>query len=198
MGLASSGMCVFNETCGLGVALEHNGDLYSCDHFVEPDYLLGNIGDVDMGDLVGSARQHTFGMDKRDSLPSFCLECDVRFACQGECPKNRFVATPEGEAGLNYLCTGFKDFFHHIDEPMKDIVEALENGRMAATAMPVIAARDVAFYRRVHAAGRNGPCPCGSGEKTKRCHGAGRPGTATQPSMPTEPGQPRLRVRDRS
>jgi uncharacterized protein len=198
MGLGSSGMCVFNETCGLGVALEHNGDLYSCDHFVEPDYLLGNIADVDMGDLVGSVRQHTFGMDKRDSLPEFCMDCDVRFACQGECPKNRFIDTPGGEAGLNYLCAGFKDFFHHIDEPMKDIVDALESGAMAATVMPVIAARDVAFFRRVHAAGRNGPCPCGSGKKTKRCHGVGVPTAVTRSSMPSQPGRPRPRVRDRS
>ncbi len=198
MGVASSGMCVFNETCGLGVALEHNGDLYSCDHFVEPDFLLGNISDIDMGDLVGSARQHAFGMDKRDSLPSFCVDCDVRFACQGECPKNRFVATPDGEAGLNYLCAGFKDFFHHIDEPMEIIVEALKSGRMAEAAMPVIAARDAAFYRQVHVAGRNGPCPCGSGEKTKRCHGAGKPDGANQSDMPSEPGRPRTRVRDRS
>ena len=119
MGLPSSGMCVFNETCGLGVALEHNGDLYSCDHFVEPEYLIGNIGDTDMGDLVASKRQHEFGMDKRDTLPQYCMDCDVRFACHGECPKNRFIETPDGEPGLNYLCAGFKDFFHHVDEPMQ-------------------------------------------------------------------------------
>jgi uncharacterized protein len=198
MGMASSGMCVFNETCGLGVALEHNGDLYSCDHFVEPDYFLGNIRDIDMGDLVGSTRQHTFGMDKRESLPSFCLDCDVRFACQGECPKNRFIATSDGDSGLNYLCAGFKDFFYHIGEPMEIIVEALRSGRMAAAAMPVIAARDVAFYREVHAAGRNNPCPCGGGAKTKRCHGAVRTEAAQRPEMPSGPGRPRARVRDRS
>jgi uncharacterized protein len=198
MGMESSGMCVFNETCGLGVALEHNGDLYSCDHFVEPEFLLGNIADIDMGDLVASTRQHSFGMDKRDSLPSFCLDCDVRFACQGECPKNRFIATPDGEDGLNYLCAGFKDFFHHIDEPMNIIAEALKSGRLAAAAMPVIADRDAAFSRQVHEAGRNNPCPCGSGKKTKRCHGAVTTDAVDRPEMPDRPGRPRARVRDRS
>jgi uncharacterized protein len=198
MGLGSSGMCVFNETCGLGVALEHNGDLYACDHFVEPEHLIGNINDMDMGDLVASKRQHTFGMDKRDSLPQFCLDCDVRFACHGECPKNRFIETPDGDPGLNYLCAGFKDFFHHVDEPIRIMAEAIKGGREADAVMPVMKARDEAFESAVRAAGRNDPCPCGSGEKTKRCHGDGRPVAAEQPGMPSGPGRPRTRVRDRS
>lgn len=198
MGLESSGMCVFNETCGLGVALEHNGDLYSCDHFVEPEYLIGNINDVDMGNLVGSERQHTFGMDKRDALPQFCLDCDVRFACHGECPKNRFIETPDGEAGLNFLCGGFKDFFHHVDEPIRLIAEALRSGREAAVVMPVMMAGDAAFDSAVRIAGRNDPCPCGSGKKTKRCHGDGRPSDPERPELPSGPGRPRTRVRDRS
>ena len=198
MGLESSGMCVFNETCGLGVALEHNGDLYACDHFVEPEYLIGNIGDTPMGDLVGSQRQHDFGMDKRDALPQFCLDCDVRFACHGECPKNRFIETPDGEPGLNYLCAGFKDFFHHVDEPNRIMVEAIRSGREAAAVMPVMAARDAAFDGAVRAAGRNDPCPCGSGKKTKKCHGDGRPSLLERPELPRGPGRPRVRVRDRS
>ena len=88
--MPSSGMCVFEETCGLGLALEHNGDLYSCDHFVEPDYLLGNIMDSHMVEMVTSEKQRQFGRDKRDTLPRYCRECDVLFACHGECPKNRF------------------------------------------------------------------------------------------------------------
>jgi uncharacterized protein len=198
VGLASSGMCVFNETCGLGVALEHNGDLYSCDHFVEPEFLVGNINETDMGDLVGSERQHTFGMDKRDTLPQFCLDCDVRFACHGECPKNRFITTPDGEPGLNYLCAGFKDFFHHVGEPMGFIAEAIRNGRDAAAVMPFMAARDSAFDSSVRASGRNEPCPCGSGKKTKRCHGDGQPRSDEVPDFPSEPGRPRPRVRDMS
>ncbi len=195
MGLPSSGMCVFNETCGLGVALEHNGDLYSCDHFVEPEYLIGNIADTNMGDLVGSQRQHDFGMDKRDSLPQYCLDCDVRFACHGECPKNRFIDTPDGESGLNYLCAGFKDFFHHVDEPMQVMVEAIRAGQTAAPVMQFMAQSDAAFAASVAKAGRNNPCPCGSGEKTKRCHGAPQKAAERAPAMPTAPGDPRPRVR---
>ena len=195
MGLPSSGMCVFNETCGLGVALEHNGDLYSCDHFVEREYLVGNIEDTSMGDLVGSQRQHDFGMDKRHSLPQYCLDCDVRFACHGECPKNRFIDTPDGEAGLNYLCAGFKDFFHHVDEPMKVMVETIRAGQTAAPVMQFMAQRDAALAASVAKAGRNNPCPCGSGKKTKRCHGARREAEEQAPAMPTAPGDPRPRVR---
>jgi uncharacterized protein len=99
LGLANSGMCVFNATCGTGLAIEHNGDLYSCDHFVEPNYLLGNIQDRHMIELVASPQQIKFGLDKRDTLPRFCRECDVRFACHGECPKNRFILTPGRRAG---------------------------------------------------------------------------------------------------
>jgi uncharacterized protein len=165
------GMCVFDETCGRGLALEHNGDLYSCDHFVEPDHKLGNIGDASIGDLLGSAFQHRFGQDKRDRLPRYCRECDVRFACNGECPKNRFVTTPDGEPGLNYLCAGLKAFFHHVDAPMRAMAGALRAGRPASDAAGVFAQRHATLLAAVAAAGRNDPCPCGSGRKTKRCHG---------------------------
>ena len=111
-------LCVFAETCGNAVALEHNGDLYSCDHFVEPGYLLGNIFETHMVELMASPQQRSFGEAKRDTLPRYCRECTVRFACQGECPKNRFIRTPDGEPGLNYLCAGYKEFFGHIDGPM--------------------------------------------------------------------------------
>ena len=94
-------VCVFSEICGLAVALEHNGDLYSCDHYVEPDYLLGNINDTPMIELVASAQQVQFGLTKREALPAYCRSCEVRFACHGGCPKNRFVRTPDGEEGLN-------------------------------------------------------------------------------------------------
>ena len=162
-------VCVFSETCGGAVALEHNGDLYSCDHFVEPDYLLGNINETPMGDLVRSERQVQFGRDKRDSLPEFCRSCEVRFACHGGCPKNRFRNTPDGEPGLNYLCPGYKHFFNHIDEPMKIMCELLQQGRAPAELPRVLAEREAARFAGV---GRNDPCPCGSGAKYKRCHGA--------------------------
>jgi uncharacterized protein len=118
LGLPST-MCVFDETCGLGLALEHDGDLYSCDHFVDPEHLLGNIREVPMAELVASRSQYEFGQAKRDALPQYCLDCDVRFACNGECPKNRFLTTPDGDPGLNYLCAGLKAFFHHVDAPMR-------------------------------------------------------------------------------
>jgi uncharacterized protein len=133
LGHNSSGMCVFNETCGHGLALEHTGDLYSCDHFVDEEFLLGNVADTNMGDLVASDRQHRFGQEKRDGLPQFCLDCEVRFACHGECPKNRFLVTPDGEPGLNYLCAGFKEFFHHIEHPMNVITTAVSSGSQRRT-----------------------------------------------------------------
>ena len=192
-GLGQSGMCVFNETCGLGLALEHNGDLYSCDHFVDPEYLVGNIGEHTIDELVADRGQYEFGQDKRDSLPQYCLDCDVRFACHGECPKNRFITTPDGEPGLNFLCTGFKDFFHHVDRPMKIMIDLMRNGRPASDVMAILAREEEPFLRRVRAAGRNDPCPCGSGLKSKRCHGAGdRPAL-----LPGQPGVPRPPVTDR-
>jgi len=133
-------MCIFAETCGNALALEHTGDLYSCDHFVEPAYLLGNIRETHMLELVASPAQRTFGNDKRDTLPTYCLECPVRFACHGECPRNRFIETPDGEPGLNVLCAGYKRFFEHIDEPMKLMADLLRQGRFADEAMTILAA----------------------------------------------------------
>jgi len=162
--LPTSGMCVFNETCGTGLALEHNGDLYTCDHFVEPDFLLGNIESTHILELISSPPRVKFGMDKRDALPRLCRECDLRFACHGECPKNRFLITPEGEPGLNYLCAGFKLFFHHVDFPMKIMAGLIRRGRDAKEVM-VILDRTFAAVRR------HDPCPCGSGRRFNRCHG---------------------------
>ncbi|MCB0137228.1 MAG: anaerobic sulfatase maturase, partial [Caldilineaceae bacterium] len=113
------GLCIFSETCGNALAIEHNGDLFSCDHFVEPKYRLGNIQEIPLLDMVALPQQRQFGLDKRDTLPQYCRDCEVRFACNGGCPKNRFIETPDGEAGLNYLCDGYKLFFHHINQPMR-------------------------------------------------------------------------------
>ena len=131
-------LCVFAETCGNAVALEHNGDCYSCDHFVEPSYLLGNITETHLVDLLASPKQRMFGNAKRDSLPTYCRECDVRFACNGECPKNRFTRTPAGEPGLNYLCAGYKSFFTHISGPMKVMADLLRRGRFADEVMTLL------------------------------------------------------------
>ncbi|MFN8187196.1 MAG: anaerobic sulfatase maturase [Gaiellales bacterium] len=159
-------LCVHSETCGRALALEHTGDLYSCDHFVEPRHLLGNIGEHRMLDLVESPQQRRFGLDKRDTLPRYCRECDVRFACHGGCPKDRFTRTPDGEPGLNYLCPGLKAFFHHVDRPMRAMGDLLRKGRAPAEVMLLYEVEDA---RR----GRNDPCTCGSGRKWKRCHGSG-------------------------
>jgi uncharacterized protein len=132
-----SGLCVHSATCGSALAMEFNGDVYACDHFVEPGYLRGNIAERPLVEIVGSPEQRRFGQDKRDSLPQYCLACDVRFACHGGCPKDRFIATPAdatppGEPGLNYLCAGFKDFFHHIDAPMRRMCQLLREDRAPA------------------------------------------------------------------
>ncbi|MFN8036372.1 MAG: anaerobic sulfatase maturase [Acidimicrobiia bacterium] len=134
------GMCIFEPTCGNALALEHNGDVYSCDHFVEPEHLLGNIMTTHVVELVASPQQRAFGRAKADSLPRYCRDCDVRFACNGECPKNRFLSTPDGEAGLNYLCAGYKAFFGHVDRPMRMMAELLRSGRFADEVMALLAA----------------------------------------------------------
>jgi len=165
-------LCVFAPTCGNALALEHNGDLYSCDHFVEPKYKLGNITETTLAELVVSPRQRQFGQDKHDTLPRYCRECEVRFACNGGCPKDRFINTPDGEPGLNYLCAGYKMFFTHVDRPMRLMAGLLRRGRYADEVMQILANETTARLQPALAAsGRNNPCPCGSGKKFKRCHG---------------------------
>jgi uncharacterized protein len=166
--LGQHSLCIVSPTCGNALALEHNGDLYSCDHYVEPGYLLGNILQTPLAEMVDSDRQRTFGREKLDSLPRYCRNCQVLFACYGECPRNRFVETPDGEPGLNYLCAGYKEFFTHIREPMTVMANLLREGRPADEVMAWCAERDKA---RFHGVGRNEPCPCGSGKKFKQCHG---------------------------
>lgn len=130
-----SSLCVFSEDCGRALAVEHNGDLFSCDHFVYPKYNLGNLLNTSLGDMVASAAQQAFGQAKSSALPKYCRECDVRFACHGECPKNRFTMTPDGEPGLNYLCAAYKRFFTHIDAPMRTMTSLLNTGRPPADIM---------------------------------------------------------------
>jgi len=166
-------VCVHQETCGLALALEHTGDVYSCDHFVEPTYRLGNIREHHLVELVSSDRQRRFGNDKRDRLPRYCRECDVRFACHGGCPKDRFIVTPDGESGLNYLCAGYKAFFHHVDAPMRKMADLLREGRAPAEIMFDYAPQGTRLPRdAVPTVARNAPCPCGSGKRFKACHGA--------------------------
>jgi uncharacterized protein len=166
--LGQHNLCIVSPVCGDSLALEHNGDLYSCDHYVEPAYLLGNILETPLAEMVDSDRQRAFGRAKLDSLPRYCRECDVLFACHGECPRNRFIETPDGEPGLNYLCEGYKAFFTHVNEPMTVMANLLRQGRSADEVMAWRAERDRAMFSKV---GRNEPCPCGSGRKFKHCHG---------------------------
>ncbi|MCY4146018.1 MAG: anaerobic sulfatase maturase [Chloroflexi bacterium] len=168
---APPGLCVFDETCGLALAMEHNGDVYSCDHYVEPAYKLGNIMDVPLSEIVVMDAQREFGLAKRDSLPQYCRDCEVKFACNGGCPKNRFIQTPTGENGLNYLCAGYRAFFNHVRPTMQFMAGELSQRRPPANVMLQMARYDKQMEKAFAATGRNDPCPCGSGLKFKRCHG---------------------------
>jgi uncharacterized protein len=167
-------LCVFAPTCGSALAVEHNGDVYACDHYVYPEYRRGNLRDTPLAEMVFSPEQVKFGRDKLDTLPNYCRECSVRFACHGECPKHRFIKTPDGaEWGLNYLCAGYKRFFTHADPYLRTMADLLMGGRAPAEIMGMIAARDArrpgAAAAKAREPGRNDPCPCGSGNKYKRC-----------------------------
>lgn len=164
------GLCIFEETCGKALALEHNGDVYSCDHYVEPDHKLGNLIDIPLEQIVVSDKQRDFGLAKRDTLPQYCLDCEVRFVCNGGCPKNRLIKTPDGEDGLNYLCAGYRAFFNHIDEPMRFMANELAHRRPPANVIMYMSRKDEALQKAFATAGRNDPCPCGSGKKFKKCH----------------------------
>jgi uncharacterized protein len=125
-----SSVCVLRPACGDALALEHNGDLYSCDHFVEPRHLLGNIVQTPLAALATSNQQRGFGQTK-SRLPKTCQACRFLFTCHGECPKNRVLTTADGEPGLNWLCEGLKAFFEHTEQPMTEMARLLKNGRYA-------------------------------------------------------------------
>lgn len=152
-------MCIFAETCGDALALEHNGDLYSCDHFVEPGYLLGNITEQHLGDLAASPAQQRFGAAKAEGLVAQCRRCPALASCRGECPKNRFTTTADGEFGLNYLCEGYLTFFTHAEPVLELMATQLRRGGFADEVMDLLNEADPAA-----------PCPCGSGVPAGRCH----------------------------
>jgi uncharacterized protein len=160
-------LCVVRETCGDIPVVELNGDVYSCDHYVDGSHRVGNIADTPLGELLESPTQRAFGDAKRDTLPRRCRICEVRALCNGGCPKDRFIRTPDGEEGLNYLCAGFLTFYRHV-LPYAVRLAALEReGRPGEHLMDELAAADRAEGARI--AGRNDPCPCGSGRKYKKC-----------------------------
>jgi uncharacterized protein len=156
---------VFRETCGDVPVVEHNGDFFSCDHFVDAAHRVGNITDTPLSELIESPRQRAFGQDKLDRLPRYCRTCEVRSLCNGGCPKDRFVRTPDGEEGLNYLCPGLKRFFIHT---LPYIVR--EAARLRGEPPPVATSAAPSDQRKPFpGTGRNDPCPCGSGLKYKKC-----------------------------
>jgi uncharacterized protein len=128
-------LCVFSKNCGNALVLEHNGDVYSCDHFVYPDDRLGNLVSQNLGAMVASKQQKQFGEAKSETLPRKCLQCHVRFVCNGECPKHRFMKTEQGEPGLNYLCAAYKLFFQYIDPYMRYMGGKLHEGKAPSDIM---------------------------------------------------------------
>jgi len=159
-------LCLFRQTCGDVVVVEHNGDFYSCDHFVDRAHRLGNIRDTPLAEMLESTAQREFGRRKWDSLPRYCRECEVLALCNGGCPKDRFARTPEGEDGLNYLYAGFKQFFIHTRPYLRRLASFRRSGRPAEEFMREVRSEDAQVSRE---AGRNDPCPCGSGKKYKKC-----------------------------
>lgn len=129
------GICSMSPTCGRAAVMEANGDVYSCDHFVFPEYRLGNIRQQSLTEMLYGERQQQFGRNKRASLPRQCRECRFLFACHGECPKNRFTKDRYGEDGLNYLCQGYRQFFAHVAADMDFMKAELDAGRSPANIM---------------------------------------------------------------
>ncbi|HXG52631.1 MAG TPA: anaerobic sulfatase maturase [candidate division Zixibacteria bacterium] len=171
-------LCIFRETCGDVPVVEHNGDFYSCDHYVEPAHKIGNIYERTLAELIEDPAQREFGRRKWTALPRYCRECEVRDMCNGGCPKDRLIRTPDGEEGLNYLCAGLKRFFTHSKPYFQEFARLVEAGEPAEKLMEIVRARDA---RRPGAgAGRNDPCPCGSGRKYKRCCGGAAKASAAR------------------
>lgn len=162
-----SPICIAAETCGNALAVEHNGDVYPCDHYVYPEWKLGNLLATDLRDLAHSPAQRRFGADKRDTLPAACRQCHYLFACHGDCPKLRFVPLPGPGTRISYLCPGRLAFFRHVDPYMQIMAGLLHRQRAPAEIMSLLRACAPAATP-----GRNATCPCGSGHRYKRCCGA--------------------------
>ncbi len=168
---AMPGLCIFSETCGTAAVMEHNGDVFTCDHYVYEDHLLGNIKETPITQMMGSTKQALFGQDKKNKLPAYCRSRPVRFACHGDCPKHRFIKTPQGDPGLNYLCEGYKMFFEHVKPYMDFMTKELKAVRAPANVMEWLRRKEQSQAPRQTKIGRNDPCPCGNGKKYKQCHG---------------------------
>lgn len=154
-------LCMFSKQCGKALAMEHNGDIYSCDHFVYPEYKIGNINDTPLKELVQSSEQIKFGQKKYKELPQICKECKYYFICHGGCPKNRL-----GENNINYLCEGYKAFYSYTEPFFKQIVKGIKKGKHPRLIKSEIKKTHDSIWKDVN---RNDPCPCGSGRKYKKC-----------------------------
>ena len=161
-----AGLCWMADVCGKALIVEHNGSVYSCDHFVFPEHRIGNIETSNLGILADSPAQRRFGEDKRSTLPAQCRSCPQLALCNGGCPKDRFALSEDGEPGLNYLCEGLRSFFTY-SEPAMNLVRSLsKQGQTSEAIMANLNSRLAALWKGVS---RNDPCPCGSGKKAKHC-----------------------------
>jgi len=157
-------LCIFNEECGKAAVMEHNGALYSCDHFVDPEYKLGNIYHDSILEMMNSQKQQNFGKAKKEKLNQKCFDCEYLFICNGGCPKNRILDIND-DYKLNYLCEGYKLFFAYIDPFMKRLAQMIKKRKS-----PMLMRKEMQkFYKAKWNVGRNDTCPCGSGNKYKKC-----------------------------
>ncbi|MEL0637467.1 anaerobic sulfatase maturase [Marinomonas sp. TI.3.20] len=168
----SSGSCITSETCGHAFALESNGDLYQCDHFVYPEHLLGNIHEISIKEMNNSPAAKKFGQDKAKTLNDDCLKCEYKFACHGGCPKHRFSVSRSGFLNHNYFCSGYTNFFKHTEPYMRLMAALINNKQSPANIMAIIQQQPKLLYSMFKVS-KNSQCPCGSGEKFKRCCFAG-------------------------
>ena len=162
-------LCHFSPTCGNTGVLEYNGDVYTCDHYVYPDYRLGNILETNLSEIMRSSKMCEFGAVKREFLPFRCQQCNVLFACNGDCPKHRFVRSVGKGPRHSYLCSAYKKIFTYMDGYMNIMPGLIRTGRDASTVMKIVARDDKEMIFKQTK--RNSPCPCGSGKKYKRCCG---------------------------
>lgn len=167
----ASPVCIHAETCGRAVAIEHNGDLYSCDHYVRTNNHLGNIMQLNLASMLDSPAQQKFGRGKHDALPHFCLECEFLRYCNGGCPKDRLARSSAGEPDLNVLCAGYKYFYSRALPVMEQMARCLKWQRPASDYDRLDEIIQQLLMQDGIVVGRNAPCPCGSGTKFKRCCG---------------------------
>jgi uncharacterized protein len=168
----TASLCWMAPTCGRVLIVEHDGCVYSCDHFVTPGHRIGNIKSSQLGSLIDTPEQRRFGNDKRDRLPGQCRSCHWLAVCNGGCPKDRFASAENGEPGLNFLCSGFRQIFAYAEQPLKQVMQLRKRDFAPNAIMAELRAMALARWQGV---GRNDACPCGSGRKAKHCCWSKRP-----------------------